>query len=138
MSNITGYKQVLESWKKMMTRCYNKTSKDYKNYGERGITVAKYWHNSTTFLNDMKPSWNLGLTLNRIDNNKGYSRENCNWATRLEQNNNTRRNRYITYRGITKTLMQWSRIFNINRRTLAYRINNGWSVEQALTRKVGY
>lgn len=138
MVKITGYTQVLESWKKMMTRCYNKNSKDYINYGARGITVAEYWKNSTNFLNDMKSSWRPGLTLNRIDNDKGYSRENCTWATRLEQNNNTRRNRYITYKGITKTLMQWSRIFNINRRTLAQRLNKGWSVEQALTRKVGY
>lgn len=133
----TGYKQTLESWKKMMTRCYNKNSKDYVNYGARGITVSEDWKNSTNFLNDMKKDWRLGLTLNRIDNNKGYSKENCRWATRLEQNNNTRKNRYITYKGITKSLSEWSRYLGIKRTTLDMRIREyKWTIEKAFEGRI--
>lgn len=135
---MTGYKHVLESWKRMMTRCYNPNSKDYKNYGERGIKVTERWHNSTNFLNDMKSSWKEGLSLDRIDNNGNYSKENCRWASRLQQNNNTRRNHLFEFRGERKTLTNWAILLGLKRSTIAQRIYvYGWSIDQALTRKRG-
>ena len=133
----TGYKEVIVAWSHMMARCYNPKNKDYPNYGGRGIAVAQEWQNSTNFLNDMKPGWKPKLTLNRIDNNKNYSKKNCNWATRLEQNNNTRKNRFIEYNGITKSLSEWARELGIKRSTLDMRIRQyNWTIEKAFERRL--
>ncbi len=81
------------SWQHMKDRCLNPNNKYYKNYGGRGITICDRWVNSfEDFLEDMGDREKY-LSLDRIDNNKGYSKENCKWSTRKEQANNTRRNK---------------------------------------------
>lgn len=78
-------------WDAMINRCHNPNNKAYKDYGARGIFVCKEWHSVENFINDMYPSYVEGLTLDRKDNNLGYSKDNCRWATKAVQVRNTRR-----------------------------------------------
>lgn len=77
------------SWKQMKQRCLNPNTPDYKNYGGRGVTICDKWIKFAGFYEDMgeRPD---GLTLDRIDNNGSYCKENCKWSTRAEQNRNKR------------------------------------------------
>lgn len=120
------------TWSNMKQRCYNKNATRYKNYGARGIRVCSQWRNDFwQFVEDMgeRPK---GYTLNRIDNDKGYSPENCEWASRYDQDRNTTKNRYLTYKGVTRVFDDWCKQFNIPRSTLNKRLDNGWSIEKAL------
>lgn len=76
-------------WSDMCWRCKNSNHKAYKNYGARGITVCERWKIYQNFVDDMAPR-PKGLMLDRIDNDKGYSPENCHWVTRKQQNINRR------------------------------------------------
>lgn len=121
------------TWDNMIQRCTNPNHKSYKGYGDRGIEVCPTWRNDfLTFYKDMgdRPA---GMTLERIDNDKGYEPGNVRWATPLEQANNRRNNISLTVGGITDTLANWSRKTGIGQKTIMYRIKNGWSDEQALS-----
>lgn len=119
-------------WKGMRGRCNTKSNSGFKNYGARGVRVCSRWKDFCLFLNDMgvRPP---GLTIERIDNEQGYSPENCRWASRLEQNQNTRTVRLLTHNGQTMSMSAWGRELMISRRTISNRISWGWSVERALT-----
>lgn len=122
-------------WHSMYCRCYYKSTNQYKNYGGKGIEVCKEWKKD--FMNFYNWAINNGyeehLTLDRIDNNKGYYPENCRWATVKEQANHRTTNVYYTFNGETKTGKQWCEIYNISQTTLNDRLKRGWSLEQALT-----
>lgn len=126
-----------ESWVGIKKRCTNKNSKDYKNYGGRGIKICERWLNSfENFYEDMGKKPTNKHSLDRIDNNKGYSKDNCRWATRKQQNRNTRMNVFYEFRGKKRTLVEISEITGINRTTIWYRINkHGWSEERAFSVK---
>ncbi len=112
----------------MKQRCLNPKAKDYFRYGARGIKVCKRWLEFENFLADMgeRPK---GLTIERIDNNKGYSPYNCRWASYKEQNRNRKSNRHISYKGQTKLLIEWSEHLGISKDTLIYRLDTAkWSV----------
>lgn len=85
----------------MKQRCYNIKCPNYKNYGARGIEICSEWLcNKKTFFDwAVKNGYREGLTLDRIDNNKGYFPENCRWVSMIIQGNNRRVNCYITYKG---------------------------------------
>lgn len=120
MSNTQAY----TAWTNMKTRCNNPSGHDIKNYSNCGIIVCKHWLNSfENFFEDMgKPP--KGKSIERIDNNKGYSPENCKWATRKEQMRNTRYNRLVSYQGQTRCVAEWAEILGIKRKILINRLNN--------------
>lgn len=115
----------------MLQRCNNPNQKHYKNYGGRGITVCERWLKFKLFMEDMgvRPD---GMSIDRIDNEKGYYKDNCRWTTRKTQQRNTRSNRLISFNGEIKTLAEWAEIKKLGYSTLQTRIWRGWSVERAL------
>lgn len=126
------------TWCHMRARCDNPKSKDYPTWGGRGISYVSSWNKFENFLSDMYDTWEPGLTLDRIDNNKDYSPDNCRWATRTEQNNNRRDNHLFTYDGLSMTLVGWSKKLNIKRSTLAQRYYGlKWNTEKTLTTPLG-
>lgn len=83
---------IYTAWINMKDRCYNKNYSYYSYYGGRGIRVCDEWVNSfQTFFRDMSPTWQKGLSLDRIENEGNYGPTNCRWATKKEQGNNRRK-----------------------------------------------
>lgn len=104
---------VYRAWQSMKSRCLNKKNKDYRYYGGRGITVCKSWLKFENFIRDMgEPLKNF--TIERKNNNKGYSPGNCTWLHKSEQNNNKRNSIILKYKGKKMSLKQWAEFFNIN------------------------
>lgn len=122
----------------MRQRCTNPQKDHYADYGGRGIIVCPEWENSFEAFRDwaLANGYRDDLTIDRKDNDGPYSPENCRWATKSEQVNNTRANRYLEYNGERKTIAEWARVVGINPRVIAKRIRNGWTVERALTEDI--
>ena len=119
----------------MKQRCCNLNSVCSKNYGRRGIQICEEWLNSFEAFKEWSLShgYSYLLSIDRINTNGNYSPSNCRWVTTAEQNRNRRDNRYITYDGITKTLTDWAREYNIGCKALERRVNLGWDIHKALT-----
>lgn len=123
-------------WADMRARCRNPRWWLYKYYGARGITVCERWNTSfANFFADMgrRPP---GMQLDRIDNSKGYSPENCRWASRAEQQRNTRATRHIEYQGRTQCLADWAKEAGMAPNALGSRLKLGWTMERAMTEPV--
>lgn len=121
------------SWITMRDRCRNPNCPKYADYGGRGITIDPRWESFERFLADMgeRPA---GRTLDRRNNDQGYSPDNCRWATRGEQARNQRRTHNITFNGETMCLQDWAERLGIAAHTLYYRLTkHGWSLDRALT-----
>ncbi len=123
---------IYRVWVRMKSRCYNPNDKAYSYYGGRGIAVSEDWMNFENFYRDMGDKPGREYSLERIDNEKGYSRENCRWATMLEQGQNRRGNRHISFNGETLTIAGWARRLGISHTSMSKRLKN-WPVEKALT-----
>ena len=118
----------------MLSRCSNPRHPEYKRYGGRGIRVYDRWRNSfELFLADMGPRPSSKHSLDRIDNDGDYEPINCRWATQIEQQNNRRNNRILTYGEKSLTIAQWVRKTGIPRRTIYYRLDKGWPIEMILS-----
>lgn len=124
-------------WTKMKGRCTNPNDPAYKRYGGCGRTLCEEWKHYERFRDwALANGYADNLSIDRINNEKGYSPDNCRWATPKQQANNTRKNRIIEFNGETHTLSEWGEITKIKPITIAYRLNNGWDVESALTSPV--
>lgn len=125
--------RVYGIWKSMLQRCNNPNSFSYGNYGGRGIVASERWQTFENFFSDMGDPPHK-YTLERVDNEKGYSPENCRWATYKDQLNNRRNNHIIEAFGRKQTLYQWCEEFKLPPTTLKNRLyRSNWPVEIALT-----
>lgn len=123
------------TWWGMMRRCYHKENHNYSRYGGRGITVCDEWHDPEKFIlwaHTTAGHKTSGISLDRIDNSKGYSPENCRWATSSNQANNRRNNRVETIGGESKNITEWCRIYGISTQLVNARQRKGMSFEEAL------
>ena len=140
--NGLSTKRIYRIYKGMISRCYNKSDKrNYSKYGERGIKVCQEWQGENGLFNFIDWSYNNGysddLSIDRIDPNGNYEPSNCRWADNITQANNKTNNIKLTYKGITKTVPQWSREVGLSVSNIRSRIKLGWTVEQILETKVG-
>lgn len=112
MSNTRTYR----CWATMITRCTNKNIPKYKNYGERGIAVCKEWRESfQVFLNDMGVCPDKNHSIDRINNNGNYQKDNCKWSNKIEQCSNKNNNSKYNYKGKLITTTEISRLTGITR-----------------------
>lgn len=125
-------------WQCMKTRVTNMNRDESERYSKRGITICEEWANSYESFRDwaIANGYQDNLTIDRIDNNKGYDPSNCRWADRTTQNNNRSNNVILEYNGKSLTVAEWSKETGINYETLRYRIEIGWNVEDILTKPV--
>ena len=128
------YTAEYRTWRAMKRRCLDKAFQDYRNYGGRGIIVCDRWKQSfPAFLEDMGPRPFPKATIERINNDGPYSPENCRWASKQEQAQNTRRSRMLTYNGETLSVTNWARRLSVPPYLLFERLRRGWSVEKTLS-----
>lgn len=125
-------------WSSMKTRCLNPKTRQYADYGGRGITICPEWLNDfAQFLADMGPRPENTRTrewsLERRDNDGPYCPANCYWATRWQQDNNKRTSRVLEFRGRRLTATQWARELGWSRALICGRLALGWSIERTLT-----
>lgn len=123
-------------WQSMKSRCNNRHSQFFSNYGDRGIRVCKQWEKFENFWDDMKDGYEEGLTLERIDNDCDYHPSNCRWATYREQQRNKTTNNILTLNGISKTLIEWVEETGIGGVTITSRLKRGWTIQKTLTTPV--
>lgn len=124
------------TWSSMKARCTGARHTQYKYYGAKGITYDPSWASFEVFLADMgeRPD---GHTLDRIDSNANYNKENCRWATPKMQARNRTSNRPIAHKGEEKTVAEWAEELGMKYVTLLARLNtNGWDIEKAFNEQV--
>lgn len=121
-------------WHNMKDRCYREKHPSYQRYGGRGIYVCDKWKDDFISFYEwaIENGYEEGLSLDRIDNDGPYSPKNCRWVTMEQQANNRCANHMVTYRGETKTLTEWSKVFNCSYAMILRRLESGWSVDRAL------
>lgn len=120
------------SWQQMRQRCRNPKHHAFARYGTLGI--CERWDDYSNFLADMGRRPTLAHTLDRIDNAKGYSPENCRWATKKEQGRNRADNKLIEFRGKRQTVADWADELGISRNAIYIRLAKGWPVDRALAK----
>jgi hypothetical protein len=140
MSNTRFY----HIWAQIRQRCVNKNCVSYSKYGKRGIKVCDNWLVFINFRDDMYPSYlehceiygEKQTTIDRIEGDGNYCKENCRWATYKEQANNESKNVIITYGDESLNITQWAEKLNIDKNCLYQRIRKGWSVKRTIEEPV--
>lgn len=131
-------KSLYWAWKSMKQRCLNPKCKAYKNYGDRGINICAEWYEFEPFYNwAISNGYKTGLDLDRIDNDAGYSPNNCHWVTRRDNLNNRRVTTKLTVNGETKSRTEWESISNISPGTVkAWVITHGKEYAEKRIKKI--
>lgn len=126
--------RLYKIYRHLINRCNYKKDINYKNYGGRGITVYQDWQDDfMNFYNwALENGYQDNLTIDRIDVNGNYEPTNCRWVTMKIQQNNRSNNRILEYKGQKKTITEWANYCGLSYRNLYYRLNNGYTVEQAI------
>lgn len=123
--------RVYRIWAGMLNRCRNENAKDFARYGGSGVTVCKRWDTFENFLADMGEP-DSGLTIERKENSKGYSKSNCVWATPTEQARNRKNNVILTFNGESLCISEWAERLGVNKCLISKRLARGWSIERTL------
>jgi hypothetical protein len=131
-SFIKSHRTEYIAWKSMRRRC--RSDPDWR---DRGISICERWEDFRAFLSDMGDRPSDSHSIGRIDNDGDYSPDNCRWETHVQQANNTRRNRRLTYRGVVLTIAEWGRRLGVSSKVLNTRLFQGWTVEQTLSIPIG-
>ena len=131
--------RLYEIFENMISRCYNPRCPAFADYGGRGITICNEWLNDRElfFKWSEENGYTDTLSIDRINNDKGYSPDNCKWANRQQQNHNRRSNVLLTINGVTKVLCEWAREVGISHKTISYRLKKGWSHANAVLTPAG-
>lgn len=127
-------KRLYQIYDKMKQRCNNKNTTNYKDYGGRGITICDEWLNDFMVFYDwsMNNGYKDNLSIDRINVDGNYEPSNCRWVDMKTQNNNTRRNVYLTYKGKKQSISQWGKELGISLSNIYYRYHKGWTDKECL------
>lgn len=126
-----SYVREYHIWRTIKRRCHNRSDKAYPKYGGSGIYLCDRWQDFNNFMLDMGKMPEGKKSIDRIDNSKGYSPENCRWADWFEQAENRRTTKFLTHRGITQSVSKWGRSTGL-RWAIQGRLDAGWSVADAI------
>ena len=128
-------KKLYDVYKQMLRRCYTESSKDYKNWGGRGIKVCDEWRADIFKFFEWanKSGYKEGVTIERLDVNNDYCPENCTWIANELQSNNRTDTRFLELEGVRRPLKEWCKITGLSDKTIRSRIRYGWSLEKTLT-----
>jgi len=135
--NLTGTR-IYKCWSNMKTRCTNENNKHFDSYGGRGISVCKEWSSSFVKFHEDMGDMPKNKTIDRIDVDGDYSKENCRWATIKTQSRNKRNTRYVKFGGLEKSLSDWCEEFGLNYYTTHSRLfknKNKMTLEQILKKE---
>lgn len=125
-------------WVNMRVRCYNPTRNSYAWYGALGIGTCDEWEDYAAFRAwALAHGYRKSLTLDRIDGKKDYAPGNCRWATRREQQRNTKRQRLLTHNGVTKPVWAWVGTNGLTESAIRGRLQQRWLDEHVLTIPMG-
>lgn len=134
-SRVGNWTAAYKAWMGMKARCNNPNSVHYLRYGGRGIRICPRWRKFENFLQDMgEPPASHGYSLERVNNDRGYSPRNCRWIPKEEQARNRRTSRFIVFNGRRQILADWAREFNVTSMTLWKYLDRGHMMEEAAER----
>lgn len=129
-----SYRPEYRAWQTMRHRCTCESSPAWESYGGRGITICDRWLNDpAAFLADMGARPSPNHEIDRIDNDGGYSQENCRWVLRKINDRNRRSNRTLTHDGRKATIAEWAERTGLSHTLIIHRIDAGWTTHRTLT-----